>query len=262
MIYQDFAPLDYDSGNYEPVLDKALDMIGYDASSPRSSRGCAPRARHVGIGVVCYVEGTGIGPFEGARVQVQASGKVSVVTGIGTQGQGHFTVFAQIAADQLGVEVDDVDVVTGDSDQFYWGAGTFASRGAVVAGNAIHAAAMAVRAKDPQARGRAFRMRRAGPGDRQRRGFGRRRSGNADDRNLAVRDLEVLLGAFEMLGGELENLLPHRLGRLVDGVARHHRAAAREGAGAPIELIGVAGDDVNVASPRRRAGRRRSAQSW
>ena len=57
-----------------------------------------------------------------------------MVTGVGTQGQGHFTSFAQIVADQLGVEVTDVDVVTGDTDQFYWGAGTFASRGAVVAG--------------------------------------------------------------------------------------------------------------------------------
>ena len=128
------------------------------------------QGRHVGIGVACYVEGTGIGPYEGARVQVQASGKVSVATGIGTQGQGHFTSFAQIVAEQLGVDVRDVDVVTGDTDQFYWGAGTFASRGAVVAGNAIHAAAKAVRQKILRAAGRAFRMRRRGPRDRERRG--------------------------------------------------------------------------------------------
>ena len=103
--------------------------------------------RHLGIGVACYVEGTGIGPYEGAKVQVQSNGKVSVATGIGTQGQGHFTVFAQIAADQLGVAVTDVDVVTGDTDQFYWGAGTFASRGAVVAGNAVNEASKVVRKK-------------------------------------------------------------------------------------------------------------------
>src|SRR6202040_4316808 len=88
-----------------------------------------------------------IGPYEGAKVQVQSNGKVNVATGIGTQGQGHFTVFAQIVADEVGVDVTDVDVVTGDTDQFYWGAGTFASRGAVVAGNAISAAAKAVRSK-------------------------------------------------------------------------------------------------------------------
>jgi carbon-monoxide dehydrogenase large subunit len=66
---------------------------------------------------------------------------VSVATGIGTQGQGHFTSLPKIVADQLGVDVNEVDIVTGDTDQFHWGAGTFASRGAVVAGNAIHAAA-------------------------------------------------------------------------------------------------------------------------
>jgi CO/xanthine dehydrogenase Mo-binding subunit len=93
------------------------------------------------------VEGTGIGPYEGARVQVQPSGKVSVVTGVGTQGQGHFTSFAQIVADQLGVDIEDVRVVTGDTDQFHWGTGTFASRGAVVAGNAINEAAKDVRRK-------------------------------------------------------------------------------------------------------------------
>jgi CO/xanthine dehydrogenase Mo-binding subunit len=109
----------------------------------------ALRARGVyrGVGISAYVEGTGIGPYEGAKVQVQSSGKVSVATGIGTQGQGHYTAFAQIVADQLGVDVRDVDVVTGDTDQFYWGAGTFASRGAVVAGSAVHEAAKAVRQK-------------------------------------------------------------------------------------------------------------------
>ena len=105
------------------------------------------QGRHLGVAVACYVEGTGIGPYEGAKVQVQANGKVSVATGIGTQGQGHFTSFAQIAADQVGVDVRNVDVVTGDTDQFYWGAGTFASRGAVVAGNAVNEAANVVRRK-------------------------------------------------------------------------------------------------------------------
>ena len=147
IIYQDFAPLSYDSGNYQPILDKALEMIGYDRFIAEEQPRLRAQGRHVGIGVACYVEGTGIGPYEGAKVQVQANGKVSVATGIGTQGQGHFTSFAQIVADQLGVEVRDVDIVTGDTDQFYWGAGTFASRGAVVAGNAVNEAAKVVRQK-------------------------------------------------------------------------------------------------------------------
>ena len=147
IIYQDFTALEYDSGNYEPILDKALDMIGYQKFLAEEQPRLRAQGRNVGIGIACYVEGTGIGPYEGAKVQVQANGKVSVATGIGTQGQGHFTSFAQIAADQVGVDVRHVDVVTGDTDQFYWGAGTFASRGAVVAGNAVNEAAKAVRQK-------------------------------------------------------------------------------------------------------------------
>lgn len=147
IIYQDFAPLTYDSGNYEPALDKALELIGYRDFYAQPAPRTLPDGRLLGLGLVCYVEGTGIGPYEGARVQVQSNGRVSVATGIGTQGQGHFTAFAQIVADQLGVAVTDVDLVTGDTNQFHWGAGTFASRGAVVAGNAVNEAARDVRRK-------------------------------------------------------------------------------------------------------------------
>ncbi|RMH87617.1 MAG: xanthine dehydrogenase family protein molybdopterin-binding subunit [Calditrichaeota bacterium] len=147
IIYQDFAPLRYDSGNYLPAMEKALEMIGYEKFIKEEQPRLRKEGRHVGIGVVAYVEGTGIGPYEGCRVTVETNGKVNVATGVGTQGQGHFTVFAQIIADQLGVDVKDVRVTTGDTREFHWGTGTFASRGAVVAGNACHAAAQAVRQK-------------------------------------------------------------------------------------------------------------------
>jgi len=147
IIYQDFTELTYDSGNYAPILDQVLKTIDYERFIKEEQPRLRAAGKCVGIAVVCYVEGTGIGPYEGAKVQVQASGKVSVVTGIGTQGQGHYTSFAQIVADATGVDVTDVEVVTGDTDQFYWGAGTFASRGAVVAGNAIGQAAGIVRQK-------------------------------------------------------------------------------------------------------------------
>ncbi len=147
LIYQDFTELVYDSGNYPPLLEQALERIGWEAFRREQQPRARQEGRHLGVGVVSYVEGTGIGPYEGARVQVEASGRVSVVTGVGTQGQGHMTTYAQIAAEQLGVDASQVDVVTGDTDQFHWGAGTFASRGAVVAGNAISAAATKVRAK-------------------------------------------------------------------------------------------------------------------
>lgn len=147
IIYQDFAPLIYDSGNYEPALDKAVELIGYHQFIQEEQPRLRAAGKYVGIGIVTYVEGTGIGPYEGARVTVETSGRVSVATGVGTQGQGHYTSFAQIVAEQLGVNVENIRLTTGDTAEFYWGAGTFASRGAVVAGNAIHAAAVKVREK-------------------------------------------------------------------------------------------------------------------
>jgi len=147
IIDQAFVPLVYDSGNYLPILEKAAAMIGYDKFVKEEQPRLRAEGRHVGIGIVCFIETTGIGPYEGARVTVETSGKISVATGVGTQGQGHFTSFAQIVADQLGVSPRDVRLVTGDTAEFHWGTGTFASRGAVVAGNAVHAAASSVRAK-------------------------------------------------------------------------------------------------------------------
>ncbi len=144
IIYQDFTELVYDSGDYQPALERAAEMIGFEGFAERQRQARAA-GRQLGLGIVSYVEGTGIGPYEGARITVESSGQVSVATGIGTQGQGHYTSFAQIVADQLGVQPTDVRLVTGDTAEFYWGAGTFASRGAVVAGNAIHAAALKVR---------------------------------------------------------------------------------------------------------------------
>lgn len=147
IIYQDFAPLRYDSGNYDAVLDRAKQMIEYDKFIAEDQPRLRAEGKHIGIGLVCYVEGTGIGPYEGARVHVESNSKVTVATGVGTQGQGHFTSFAQVVAEQLGVDVRDIRVITGDTAEFNWGVGTFASRGAVVAGNAVNEAAKAVRDK-------------------------------------------------------------------------------------------------------------------
>ncbi len=147
IIDQAFAPLIFDSGNYQPALEKAATLIGYDQFVREEQPRLRLEGRHVGIGIVSFVETTGVGPYEGARITVEANGKVSMATGVGTQGQGHFTSFAQIVAEQIGVDVQDVHVVTGDTAEFHWGTGTFASRGAVVAGNAIHASALAVREK-------------------------------------------------------------------------------------------------------------------
>lgn len=147
ILFQDSAPLTYDSGDYEPALDQALELIDYRRFIREEQPRLRAAGRCVGIGIVCYVEGTGIGPYEGARVTVEPGGMVRLATGVGTQGQGHFTAFAQIVAEVLGVDVADVHVITGDTREFAWGTGTFASRGAVVAGSACHAAATRVREK-------------------------------------------------------------------------------------------------------------------
>ena len=98
--------------------------------------------------MACYVESTGGGPYEGAQVAVDPStGKVRVSTGFTNQGQSHATTLAQVAAEQLGVDIADVDVRLGDTEQFRWGIGTYASRAAVLGGNAVGKAAVEVREK-------------------------------------------------------------------------------------------------------------------
>ena len=145
ILFQDFRPLVYDSGDYQAALDKAVEVSGYARFVREEQPRLRREGKHVGLGVVSYIEGTGIGPYEGARVTIEPSGTVRLATGVGTQGQGHFTTFAQIVADVLGVTPDLVQVTTGDTREFAWGTGTFASRGAVVAGSACHAAALKVR---------------------------------------------------------------------------------------------------------------------
>jgi carbon-monoxide dehydrogenase large subunit len=147
IIDQAFAPLVLDSGNYAATLDRAAALIGYEHFVKEEQPRLRAEGKHVGLGIVPFIETTGVGPYEGARITVETDGKVNVATGVGTQGQGHFTSFAQIVADQLGVSPRDVRMVTGDTAEFHWGTGTFASRGAVVAANAINAAAVSVRKK-------------------------------------------------------------------------------------------------------------------
>lgn len=147
IVGQDFAKNILDSGNYPATLDKALEMIGYEKFLKEEQPKLRAQGKKVGIGIACFTEGSGVGPYEGARVTVETTGKVSVATGVGTQGQGHFTSFAQVVAEQLGVDPKNIFLTTGDTEVFHWGAGTFASRGMTVAGSAINAAASNVRGK-------------------------------------------------------------------------------------------------------------------
>jgi carbon-monoxide dehydrogenase large subunit len=112
----------------------------------------------MGIGIGYYVEGTGIGPYEGAAMKVLADGSVTVALGFSSQGQGHQTVFAQIVSDELGVSVDKVKVTAGDTRRMGYGVGTFASRSAVVGGNAVFKAAREVRRKAAEVAARSLEV--------------------------------------------------------------------------------------------------------
>src|SRR6266513_187433 len=146
LIFQDGRPLIYDSGDYPALLAQLKDLIGWDKFADFQAE-ARSQGRRVGIGLACYVEGTGVGPYEGGHVVVETSGKVKVATGLTTQGQGHHTVFAQVVADELGVPLADVEVVTGDTRRFGYAVGTFASRAAVMSGSAVALAARKARAK-------------------------------------------------------------------------------------------------------------------
>src|SRR5713226_5309486 len=144
--YRDGNRLVYDSGDFKAGLEAALSTIGYDALR-REQAELRARGIHRGIGISGYVEGTAIGPYEGAVVRLDPSGRAVVATGACCQGQGHETSFAQVAADALGIPLDWVTVVGGDTAAIPFGVGTFASRSAVNAGSSIHVAAGKVRDK-------------------------------------------------------------------------------------------------------------------
>jgi CO/xanthine dehydrogenase Mo-binding subunit len=146
LMFQDGRPLKYDSGDFPASLAKLKALVGWDDFAAYRAEAEA-QGRRVGLGIGCYVEGTGVGPYEGGHIVIETSGRVNVATGLTTQGQGHQTAFAQIVADELGVPLDDVHVTTGDTRRMPYAVGTFASRAAVMSGNAVALAARQVRAK-------------------------------------------------------------------------------------------------------------------
>jgi CO/xanthine dehydrogenase Mo-binding subunit len=136
-----------DSGNYEQQLDALLSHLDVPRFRNEQRR-ARENGQRLGLGIACYVESTGGGPYEGAHVEVQPStGKVQVKTGIPSQGQSHATVFAQIVADELTIPVEDVVYTGGDTSAFPWGVATYASRTSVLVANAVVSAATKVREK-------------------------------------------------------------------------------------------------------------------
>lgn len=136
----------YDSGDYPACLDKALRLIGH-AGFPEEQRLARDGGRNMGLGVACFIEMGGRGPFEGARVQLEPTGRVSLHSGICSLGQKHKTTLAQVCAESLGVPLTDIDVSLGDTEGIPRSIGTYAGRVAVMAGNAVAEAGGRVRAK-------------------------------------------------------------------------------------------------------------------
>jgi CO/xanthine dehydrogenase Mo-binding subunit len=146
LLFQDGRPLVYDSGDFPATLAKLKRLVGWDEFDALRQQARA-EGRRVGIGLACYVEGTGVGPYEGGHVRVETDGTVVVSTGLTSQGQGHRTMLAQIVADELGVPMDRIEVTTGDTRRFKYAVGTFASRTAVMSGSAVAMTARKVREK-------------------------------------------------------------------------------------------------------------------
>ncbi|MGH2426587.1 MAG: xanthine dehydrogenase family protein molybdopterin-binding subunit, partial [bacterium] len=144
----------YDSGNYEQALAKALNLVNYAALRDEQANGRRQK-RYIGIGVAAYVEITGLasaanlpgGNWESATVRVEPTGKITVLTGTSPHGQGEETTFAQIVSDRLGVSIEDVAVIHGDTRAVPYGVGTFGSRTTPVGGAAVYVAAEKVRDK-------------------------------------------------------------------------------------------------------------------
>ena len=146
MLYRDGSIITYDSGDYPACLEKALQMADYEGFPSRRAK-AQKQGRALGIGIASYIEDTGVGPYEGATVRVLRTGKVLIETGAPSQGQGHATVFAQICADVLGVDIASIDVRSADTGRFPMGVGAIGSRIAVTAGSSVFQAAQSVRQK-------------------------------------------------------------------------------------------------------------------
>ena len=147
--YVNVVGVRYDTGSYTQALQRALEMAGYDEYRKRQTAARKENGKYRGIGICCMTEITGIGSagwaprgvsgvpgFDSALIKVEPTGQVTAVLSTATQGQGHETTFAQLIAEQLGVRMDDVVVLEGDTSLGPYGTGTFASRSVIAAGGA------------------------------------------------------------------------------------------------------------------------------
>ena len=147
--YETQVAVEYDSGDYEKTLDRALELVDYESFRERQAA-AREEGRYLGIGLSCYIEACGLAPselvgelgaqaglWESGLVRMHPSGTVTAYCGTSGHGQGHSTTYAQIVANELGVPYEDVEVVEGDTDEIPQGMGTYGSRSAAVGGSAL-----------------------------------------------------------------------------------------------------------------------------
>ena len=147
--YQTPVALTYDTGNYEAHLNRALELADYKGFAARKADS-AKRGKLRGVGFSCYIEACGIAPsavagalgaraglYEAAEVRFNPTGSVTVFTGSHSHGQGHETTFAQVVSDKLGVPIESIEIVHGDTGRIPFGMGTYGSRSLAVGGSAI-----------------------------------------------------------------------------------------------------------------------------
>ncbi|MCH9010976.1 MAG: molybdopterin-dependent oxidoreductase, partial [Chloroflexi bacterium] len=157
--YEVATGVSYDSGNYDASMDRALEMVGYE-DFRREQADARKEGRYLGIGISSYVEISGAAPsavafalgaraglWESALVRVAPTGKVTTFTGSCTTGQGHETSYAQLVSSELGIPMDDIEIVHGDTDRGQFGIGSFGSRSVAVGGTAIYMSLQKVRDK-------------------------------------------------------------------------------------------------------------------
>jgi carbon-monoxide dehydrogenase large subunit len=157
--YQTPVALEYDSGDYHACLDKGLELADYEGFSKRKAES-AKKGKFRGLGMSTYIEACGIAPsnvagalgaraglYEAGTIRVNPTGSVTVITGSHSHGQGHETTFAQLVTEALGVDIDNVEVVHGDTGKVPFGMGTYGSRSLAVGGMALMAALEKIRTK-------------------------------------------------------------------------------------------------------------------
>jgi carbon-monoxide dehydrogenase large subunit len=144
IMFRDGSPLTYDSGDFPALLAGVLERVDYAAVRAEQAQ-LRQQGRYLGIGLAVYVEGCGLGPYEGAKLRLTNTGEILVTLAAAGQGQGYETVYAQIASDAIGLDMRHIRVVTGDTSRIPFGQGTFASRITATAGPAVYQAAQQMR---------------------------------------------------------------------------------------------------------------------